>query len=121
MKRLTLTLACALMIGASATFAQDSTRTKSQTPAQTPTQQPSQSSDQMRKDDMKGWTTVQSSEVPGSLRTTLGGSQYSGWDNGGTIYKNEAGEYRLNMGSGTSQKSYYFDKNGKAISRPNPH
>jgi hypothetical protein len=120
MKRIILTLACASIFGATATFAQtDTTRSKSQTP-QTPTQQqPAQQSDQLRTDDMKGWTQVQSSDVPASLRTTLGGTQYNGWDQSGTVYKNQNGDYSLRMGTGTSQKSYYFDKNGKAIAKPN--
>jgi hypothetical protein len=115
MKRIILTLACASIFGASATFAQDSTRTKSQTP----TQQPTQSSDQMRTDDLKGWTQVQSNDIPSPLRTTLGGTQYNGWDQSGTVYKNQNGDYSLRMGTGTTQKSYYFDKNGKTITKPN--
>lgn len=113
MKRLILTLACASILGATATFAQDSTRT------QTPTQQQPTQSDQMRKDDMKGWTQVQTTDVPASLRTTLGGTQYKGWDSEGTVYKNQAGQYSVRVGSGDAQKSYYFDKNGKAITKPN--
>lgn len=117
MKRLILTLACASIFGATATFAQDSTRTQTPTQQQ-PTQSPSQS-DQMRKDDMKGWTQVQATDVPASLRTTLGGTQYKGWDTEGTIYKNQSGQYSVRMGTGDTQKSYFFDKNGKSITKPN--
>ena len=80
---------------------------------------------------MKGWTKVQSTDVPSNLRTTLNGSQYSGWESG-DIYKNESGEYRLTTGGNgtsgsTTGKTYYFDKNGKATTKhtrsggANPH
>ena len=72
---------------------------------------------------MKGWTKVESTDVPSNLRTTLNGSQYSGWESG-TIYKNEAGDYQLRT-TGSNAKVYYFDKNGKATTKPgrgtNPH
>ncbi|MEJ0029901.1 MAG: hypothetical protein WDO15_05835 [Bacteroidota bacterium] len=113
MKKLILITSCVALF-AVASYAQDTTKTK---PSQ-------QQSDQIRKDNMKGWTQVQSTEVPANLRTTLSGTQYSGWEMG-TIYKNESGEYRLNTTSGTSGaagtngKTYYFDKNGKATTKPN--
>ena len=115
MKRIILTLACASIFGVGATLAQDTTKVQN---PQTPVQQPTQSSDQLRTDDMKGWTQVQTSDIPSPLRTTLGGTQYNGWDQSGTVYKNANGDYSLRMGVGATQKSYYFDKNGKAISKP---
>jgi hypothetical protein len=123
MKRLMLAAACVALIGAGSAFAQqDTTRTRTQTPTQTPTQSPTQQqpSNQM-KDDMKGWSRVNSTDVPESLRTTLGDSQYAGWESG-TVYRNQAGDtysLQVNDRATNSQKTYYFDKNGKVTKRPN--
>ena len=109
MKRLTLVFACALFLGTTATFAQDTTKTK---PAQ---------SDQLRKDDMKGYTKVTATEVPANLRTTLSaGTMYKGWDDASksAIYRNPTGEYAVKIGEGTSKKVYHFDKDGKPTSKP---
>ncbi|HMJ70393.1 MAG TPA: hypothetical protein VK508_15920 [Cyclobacteriaceae bacterium] len=117
MKRLILAAACFALIGAGTAMAQqDTTKTKT-TPTQTPTQTPS---DRM-KDDMKGWSTVQTTEVPATLRQTLSGTQYQGWESG-SVYKNPAGDtYSVQIMDKTSntQKTYYFDKNGKVTKRPN--
>jgi uncharacterized protein YceK len=109
MKKIMLIAVCAVLFGAGTAFAQDTTKTK-----QTPTQQPS---DRL-KDDMKGWTMVSTTDVPASLRTTLGGAQYKGWESG-TIYKNQAGDvYAVQVGTGADKKVHYFDKSGKATKRP---
>ena len=118
MKKLILITSCVALFAATS-FAQDTTKTRTQ---QQPQQQ--KESNQMRKDEnMKGWTKVESTDVPSNLRTTLSGSQYSGWESG-TIYRNEAGDtYRLQT-SGNNPKTYYFDRNGKATTKPNktnPH
>jgi hypothetical protein len=64
--------------------------------------------------DMKGWTKVNSSDIPASLRQTLSGSQYIGWEKS-NVYVSPSGErYSVRIGT-TSPKTYYFDKNGKAI------
>ncbi|MEI9918471.1 MAG: hypothetical protein WDO14_06685 [Bacteroidota bacterium] len=119
MKKLILITSCVALFAVT-TYAQtDTTKSKTQTQPQPTTQQ----SDELRKDqDMKGWTKVQSSEVPANLRTTLNGTEYSGWETG-TVYRNEAGDsYQLRT-SGNTPKTYYFDKNGKATKRngTNPH
>jgi hypothetical protein len=113
MKRLILTLACASIFGATATFAQDTTRTKTQTPQQ------QQQTDQLRTDDKAGWTAVKANDIPSNLRTTLNDTKYKGWDTEGSVYKNQSGEYVLRMGAGTGQTSHYFDRNGKAVTKPN--
>ena len=123
MKKLILITSCAALISVASYAQQDTTKTKStQSQAQQNPQQ-KQQSDQMRNEDMKGWTKVQSTDVPANLRTTLSGSQYSDWESG-DIYRNESGEYRVSTGAngtrGTSTgKTYYFDKNGKATTKPN--
>lgn len=110
MKKLILISACALF--AATSFAQQDT-TKTQTPQ--PTQQPS---NQIREDkDLQGWTRVQTTDVPASLRTTLGGTQYTGWESG-TVYMNQSGDTYALRTSGNNAKTYYFDSNGKATKKP---
>jgi hypothetical protein len=135
MRKTTLIFSGLMLIGA-VTFAQqrDTTKTSQQTDrttqqstdkTKTQTQQSTDKSqsDQMRNngaDDMTGWTRVNTSDVPPSMRQTLGGSQYKGWESG-TVYRNQAGDtYSVQTGDKTSnnQKTYYFDKNGKATTRP---
>jgi hypothetical protein len=113
MKKLILiTVCCALFTVA--TYAQDTTRTKTK-----------QSSDQLKKDrsnseqDLKGWTRLNTTDVPTPLRETLTATEYSGWEDG-TLYRNEAGDlYTLRTNDKNNPKTYYFDKNGKVTKRPN--
>jgi hypothetical protein len=81
--------------------------------SQTQTQQPSK---QWRADER---VVVSSSELPVSLRTTLQGDQYKGWENS-TVYRNKStNEYMVEIRDGSSSKTYYFDKDGKAIDNMN--
>jgi hypothetical protein len=58
---------------------------------------------------------ITSSEVPVSLRTTLSDKKYTGWEKS-TIYRNKAtNEYLVEIRDGSDVKTYYFDKDGKAI------
>ena len=58
---------------------------------------------------------IPSAEVPASLRSTLQGSQYEGWENG-TIYRNQTSDmFMVEMRNGNQTKIYRFDQNGKAI------
>lgn len=114
MKKLIL-IASGVVFCAAASFAQTDT-TRSQTPVQTPTQQTPQQSDQLR-DDMKGWSKVETADVPASLRTTLSNQQYAGWETG-TLYKNTAGD-TYSWKSADGKNTLYFDKNGKATTKPN--
>lgn len=120
MKKLVLVTACAALIAASSyaqTPTQDSTkRSTSQQPTQSDQLRNKSSEDQ----GLKGWTRIQANEVPESLRQTLSsGTQYNGWQTG-TVYRNEAGDmYTVRIGTDkTNQKTYYFDKNGKAAAKP---
>ena len=109
----------ALIVGASATaFAQQDTTRAAQQP-QSQSQQP-QSPNQQPSDqfNVKDYSEVQSSDVPASLRTTLKGDQYKGWESGKIYRQNNGNGYYLSTGTGTSAKNYYFDKDGKAVQGP---
>jgi hypothetical protein len=120
MKKLILIAACVGFFAATSFAQVDTTKSKTGQSSSQPTQsQPSQS-DRMKNDDMKGWTRVQQSDLPEPVRTTLGGSQYTGWESG-TIHRNQAGDVysvRVKDATGNGNKVYYFDKNGKAVSKP---
>jgi hypothetical protein len=63
----------------------------------------------------RDYTQIQSSEVPSTMRTTLGGPNYKGWENG-KIYRHNNGEgFYVTTGTGTNVKNYYFDNDGKAV------
>lgn len=69
-------------------------------------------------DDMSNYTrdmeVIQSSEVPASLRSTLQGSEYSGWEEG-KVYRNATtNEYLIVIGD-EDAKVYRFDANGSRI------
>jgi hypothetical protein len=87
-----------------------STATTSSSTVGTGTQ--GQPSTQWRTEDRVMVTT---SQIPSSLRTTLKSPQYKGWENS-TVYRNSAtNEYMVEIRNGSSSKTYYFDKDGKAI------
>ncbi|HYC84634.1 MAG TPA: hypothetical protein VEB86_05400, partial [Chryseosolibacter sp.] len=55
------------------------------------------------------------SEVPPMLRATLSDEQYKGWEKS-TIYRNRTtNEFLVEIRDGSEVKTYYFDKNGKAM------
>jgi hypothetical protein len=123
-KKMVFTVVSLLIMSLAVVYAQDSTRTNNRTqqkPTQsvtqptTPTQQPSQQS-QYRIEDR---VTVQQNQLPSSLRETLNGQQYKGWESS-TIYQDRTtGEYYYDaQGTGTSAtpQRYRFDRSGKAIS-----
>jgi hypothetical protein len=114
MKKVMLTLAGMLFISLVAVNAQDSTRTTQPSVSQpSTTQQPSQ--DYQQRDMVK----VKSNEVPASLRSTLQGSEYKGWESG-TIYRSKSNDnYTVEIGEGTTKKTYRFDKSGKRIGDTN--
>ena len=108
----------ALIVSASAAFAQQDTthavqqpQSQSQQP-QSPNQQPSEQFN------VKEYSEIQSSELPASLRTTLQGDEYKGWENGKLYRQNNGQSYYLNIGTANSTKNYYFDKNGISMKGP---
>jgi hypothetical protein len=69
-------------------------------------------SDQWRDEDR---VTISSSEIPSSLRMTLGDDQYKGWENS-SIYRNRtSNDYMLELKNDNPNSTtvYYFDKEGK--------
>lgn len=107
-------LLCAgfMLVGLIAVNAQsaDTTKRPSKEPATQPTPQPS---NQMthKKDLVK----VQTTDIPASLRKTLEDPMYVGWENS-TIWRNKTtDEYTVELMSGTTTKTYRFDKTGKPI------
>jgi len=67
-------------------------------------------------DYQKDMIVVKSSEVPPSLRTTLGDSRYKGWENGSTIYKTRSNDqFVVEMRDGNNTKVHRFDKEGKLV------
>jgi hypothetical protein len=128
MKKTMLICAGALLIGATAVNAQDTTRTRSQSTQQTPRQsgqssqssqsssQSSQSSDQMNRDKSSSGdrTLVRSTDIPASLRQSLQSSDYTGWESG-QVYRTKNGEYILEMNKNGTTKTHRFDANGKPI------
>lgn len=64
-------------------------------------------------------TEVQTDEIPSSLRTTLEESEYEGWKENGTLYRNPStSEFILVMDKTddpSQAKTYRFDANGKRV------
>jgi hypothetical protein len=112
MKKLMIA-ASMLLGGIVAVHAQDTTSYKRQdsTSLQTPTQT------QPGSVQLKDMTTLQSTEIPASLRETLQAPQYKGWDDTNSkIYRNQTSDlYVVQIQDGTMTKTYRFDKNGKPI------
>ena len=60
---------------------------------------------------------ITTNDLPSSLLITLGDPMYKGWDNS-TVYRNrKTNEYMIEIRDGSDTRTYYFDKNGKAIVR----
>ena len=115
MKKLMLLCAGFMLTGFIAVNAQSSDTTKrpSKSPEIQSTPQQSQESNQMTQ--KKDMVRVQSAEVPASLRKTLEDPMYVGWENS-TIWRNKnTNEYSVELMSGTTTKTYRFDKSGKPI------
>ncbi len=73
-------------------------------------------------DPSKDMIKIPSNEVPFSLRSTLQGSEYSGWETNGVVYQNPGtGEYAVQINSVNSSSVatipvwHRFDPNGKRI------
>jgi len=107
------------MLGIVAVNAQqvDTTGTRS-TQQPSATEQPSATPQQSDQYIQKDYEVVKSTDVPSSLRTTLKGSEYTGWESG-SVYRNKTTNgYMGRVGSGDQTKNYYFDKGGKRIQDP---
>ncbi|HZY79496.1 MAG TPA: hypothetical protein VFE50_08235 [Cyclobacteriaceae bacterium] len=112
MKKIGMIAAAALFASAFAVQAQDTTSFKRQDSSSV-----SQQPEQQQSIRLKDMTVVKSTEVPASLRETLQGPQYKGWDAATTkIYRNQTSDlYVVQIQDGTMTKTYRFDKDGKPI------
>src|SRR5688572_7183873 len=109
MRRFLLTIAGMLFIGIAVVNAQDTLNTNK---PQTQTQ--SSYDVQVPKD----YIMIKVDDVPSTVRTTLHGEEYTGWE-AGTFYQNKSNnQYLVRVGTGNDIKSYYFDRNGKRIKGP---
>src|SRR5689334_3073134 len=63
----------------------------------------------------KDYVQVKVSDVPASLRTTLKGPEYQGWESG-MVYRSKTNSgYMVRVNDGTRTNSFYFDKGGKRV------
>jgi len=106
MKKVMLIIASLLFVSVMAVNAQVSTDTSSVS-GQPPVT-----------DDMSNYTRdmelIQSSEVPASLRSTLQGTEYSGWEEGKVYRNSTTNEYLIVIGD-EDAKVFRFDANGSKI------
>ncbi len=124
MKKLMLMLAVALVavtVASAQTPTYDTARRQPSQPTVKPQQhqketvQPSRSQSSQESNYQRDMTKIQSSDVPASLRSTLQGAEYKGWENG-TIYRSKTNDgYLLETNDGANVKTYRFDKNGKRL------
>jgi len=111
MKKIVLIIAGALCLTAAAVQAQD------------PTQQP-------RKDTihyiqhsppsyLKDMVSIQATEIPDSLKSTLQGAQFKGWENGAFYRNQNADEFIIEIRDEVENrtKAFRFDANGKPIKK----
>jgi hypothetical protein len=114
MKTFMITLVAVAALGLASAQAQvtDTTRVKQTDPTYNPPTQPGNQYNQ------RDYLQIRSNEAPSSLRNTLKGSDYSGWENG-MLYRNRTDNgYMLRMGEGADTRSFYFDKSGTKIAPP---
>jgi hypothetical protein len=119
MRKIAMTIAGMLFVGLAAVNAQsDSTRRTMPTeePMEQPNVNPSQS--QYRSADR---VTIPADQVPSSLRQTLQGTQYKGWETTPLYQDKRSQEYYFELpdANGTTKRMYRFDRNGKTISGSN--
>jgi hypothetical protein len=117
MKKILMTIAGALMIGLTAVNAQtDSTQRRKDQPQQVDPsmQQPNQGQSQYRTQDR---ITIPADQVPSSLRQTLQGTQYKGWETTPLYQDRITQEYYFELpdANGTTKRLHRFDRNGKPI------
>jgi hypothetical protein len=58
---------------------------------------------------------ITTNELPSSLLISLGDPKYRGWENS-TVYRNRKNnQYMIEIRDGSDTRTYYFDKDGKAV------
>jgi hypothetical protein len=105
MKKLMLTIAGLLFVSVLAVTAQVQDTTSASQPS-TGIQQQDLNYDELE--------AVQSSDVPASLRSSLQGSEYSGWEAGKVYRQKSDNQYVVVIGD-ENAKVYRFDSNGKRV------
>lgn len=108
MKKIMLTVAGMLLVSLMAVNAQVLQDTASTTMDQPPVHQDDQSN--LTRD----MEVVQPSDLPESLRTTLGGAEYTGWEEGQVYRNTTTNEYLIVVGDDDA-KVFRFDANGSKI------
>lgn len=105
-----LSLASMLFVGVMAVNAQ--VTPESEGSASGSTSQPTMTDDQSNY--TRDMQVIQSSDVPSSLKSTLQGSEYSGWEDGKVYHNSSTNEYLVVIGE-EDAKVYRFDSNGSRI------
>ena len=117
MKKTILTLVGLLMIGAGVNAQSDSTTTNvpdnysqmnQAEPSGTSAQQPV-NQDRVR---------VQATDLPASMRQTLSGAQYKGWESAPIYMNKSTNQYSFDLANNGTTKTYTFDQSGKPITGP---
>jgi hypothetical protein len=107
MKKIMLMIAGLLLVSVMAVNAQVSQDTTKTSPGST-----------MGTDQSSNYTkdmeVIQASDVPASLKTTLQGSEYTGWEQGKVYRNTTTNEYLIVIGTDDA-KVYRFDSNGSRI------
>jgi hypothetical protein len=107
MKKLMLMIAGLLLVSVMAVNAQVSQDTTQTSPGST-----------MGTDQTTNYTkdmeVIQATDVPSSLKTTLQGTEYSGWEQGKVYRNTTTNEYLIIIGT-EDAKVYRFDSNGTRI------
>lgn len=124
MRKIMMTIAGALLLGVTAVNAQTDTTQRQRTNQppgevnQLPQSQQQQQQSMYRTQDR---VTVPADQVPSSLRQTLQGSQYKGWETVPLYQDRVSQEYYFELpdANGTTRRMHRFDRNGKAISGSN--
>lgn len=105
MKKIILVLAGALCLGVAGVNAQDAT----QRVKDTTTVQPSPNY-------VKDMVKINATEVPASLRSTLQGSRYKGWENASIYRSKNSDMFLVEMRDENDRtKAYRFDASGKLV------
>jgi hypothetical protein len=126
MKKIVIACAAMGLLSIGLASAQDSTRVS---PSTQPTQQapssvtqPDPSTIQQPNDQYirQNYSNLKPADVPSSLRSTLKGTEYSGWEKGQLYRSNGNNGYMLRTGTGDQMQSFYFDKAGKRTQSPTP-
>jgi hypothetical protein len=107
MKKIMLMIAGLLLVSVMAVNAQVSQDTTQMSPGST---QGTDQSSNLTKD----MEVIQSADVPASLKSTLQGSEYSGWEQGKVYRNTTTNEYLIVIGD-EDAKVYRFDANGSRI------